>query len=174
MTPIDKKQILIKKLQDNFRHDVISTAVWKGEVTHLVEKNALKGICNFLKDDFDFRMNYLVDVVGVDFHPETPRFEVVYHLYSISKKHRLRLKVKAATGEDVPSVTGVWSGADWPEREAFDMFGIVFEGHPDLKRIYMPVEWEGHPLRKDYPLKGYKDRYNPYGEELEEEGIIKP
>jgi len=174
MTPVDKAHILVNKIKDNFRHDVISTVVFRGEVTHLVEKNALKSVCNFLKDDNDLKMNCLVDVAGVDYSPDAPRFEVVYHLYSISKKHRIRIKIKAGEGEGVPSVTGIWSGADWPEREAFDMFGIVFEGHPNLKRIYLPEEWEGHPLRKDYPLRGYKDRYNPYGVEKEEEGIIKP
>ena len=114
-------------------------------------------------------MNYLVDVIGVDHYPETPRFGVVYHIYSISRKLRLRLKVRLNDGETVPSGTSVWPGADWPEREAYDMFGIVFEAHPDLRRIYLAPDWEGYPLRKDYPLRGYKDRYNPFGVDKEED-----
>ncbi len=160
-----KEEILIKKVKDTFRHSVIETTVYKGEVTHLVDKAALRSLCTFLKTDPDIKMNYLVDILGVDYYERVPRFEVVYHFYSIARKHRLRLKVRAAEGETVPSVTSVWLGANWPEREVYDMFGIVFEGHPDLKRIYLPQEWEGFPLRKDYPLRGYKDRYNPYGED---------
>ncbi len=167
MTPADREEILVKKVKDAFRDAIIETAVYKGEVTHLVDKMALGSIGTFLKTDPGLRMNYLVDVLGVDYHTRVPRFEVVYHLYSIIKKHRLRLKIKAAEGETVPSVTSVWLGANWPEREVYDMFGIVFEGHPGLKRIYLPEDWEGFPLRKDYPLRGYKDRYNPYGEEKE-------
>jgi NADH-quinone oxidoreductase subunit C len=156
---------VVKKVKETFRDAVLRTTVFRGEATHLVEPRALMSICAFLKTDPDLRMNCLVDVVGVDYPAEAQRFEVVYHLYSIPKKHRLRIKVRLAEGEPIASVTSVWSAADWPEREAYDMFGIVFEGHPDLKRIYMPPDWEGFPLRKDYPLRGYKDRYNPYGEE---------
>ena len=110
-------------------------------------------------------MTYLSDVCGVDYYPKTPRFEVVYHMLSINKKLRLRLKVRLAEGEKVDSVTGVWRSANWYEREAFDMFGIEFEGHPDPRRIYLAEDWEGHPLRKDYPLRGFKDNLNPNGEE---------
>lgn len=166
---MEKEDILIKKLKDTFREDIIETTVFKGEVTHLVEKNAVRSICNFLKTDPELRMNFCSDVVGVDYHPREPRFEVVYHLYSVARKHRIRLKVRVAEGEAVPSVATVWKGADWPEREAYDMFGIVFEGHPDLRRIYMAEDWEGYPLRKDYPLRGYKDRYNPYGVDKDKE-----
>ncbi|MFQ5735595.1 MAG: NADH-quinone oxidoreductase subunit C [Thermodesulfobacteriota bacterium] len=160
---------LVNIVKDNFRDAVLDTIVFRDEVTHIVERGSLTAICNFLKTEPLLRMNYMVDVVGVDYYPETPRFEVVYHLYSTTHRHRLRLKVKLPEGESVPSVTSVWPGADWPEREAYDMFGIVFDGHPDLKRIYMAPDWEGHPLRKDYPLKGFKDRYNPYGAEKEED-----
>src|SRR3989337_1681828 len=167
MAPKDKEKTLVDKVKSTFRDDIIETKVFRGEVTHLVEKRALKSICNFLYSDPDLRMNYLVDVLGSDYPEETPRFEVVYHLYSIPNKLRIRLKVRLNEGETVPTVSDIWSGANWPERETFDMFGIVFEGHPGLKRIYLPHDWEGYPLRKDYPLRGYKDRYNPYGEEKE-------
>ena len=160
-----KEALLVQKLQNNFRESVLETNVFKGEVTHVVRKEALRAICNFLKSDPELRMNYLVDVLGVDYYPNVPRFEVVYHLYSVSRRHRVRLKVRVNEGEAVPTVADIWSAADWPEREAYDMFGIVFEGHPNLKRIYLSEDWEGHPMRKDYPLRGFKDRYNPYGEE---------
>ena len=163
------EDLLVKKVKDNFRHDIIETTVYKGEVTHLVDIKSLRAVCNFLKTDPDLRMNFLCDVLGVDYFRETPRFEVVYHFYSIQRKHRIRVKVRVAENEAVPSVTHLWPGADWPEREVYDMFGIVFEGHPNMKRIYLAHDWVGHPLRKDYPLRGYKDRYNPYGEEKPEE-----
>ncbi|MFZ3072139.1 MAG: NADH-quinone oxidoreductase subunit C, partial [Thermodesulfobacteriota bacterium] len=136
-----------------------------GEITLCVNKSGLLDICRFLKSESDLQINYVADICGVDYHPETPRFEVVYNLVSITRKIRLRLKVRLSDGETIDSVTSMWRGADWPEREAYDMYGIVFDGHPDLKRIYMPKDWEGFPLRKDYPLKGYKDQYNPFGEE---------
>lgn len=168
MTPVDKEELLINKIKATFRNEVLDTQVFRGEVTHVIEKKALRSICNFLKTDPDLRMNYIVDVLGVDYINEVPRFEVVYHLYSIPRKLRVRLKLRVAEGETVPSVTSIWPGADWPEREAFDMFGIVFEGHPNLKRIYLAEDWEGYPLRKDYPLRGYKDRYNPFGVDRED------
>lgn len=167
MKPETRDAILIDKVKAAFRDKIVSTTVFKGEVTHLVERNALRSVCTFLKTDPDLKMNYLVDVLGVDYMDETPRFEVVYHLYSIPKKHRIRIKVRLNEGESVASVTSIWAGADWPERESYDMFGIVFEGHPDLKRIYLAHDWEGYPMRKDYPLRGYKDRYNPYGADRE-------
>ena len=160
--------ILIDNLKKQFKDGIISTSLFKDEVTHLVTISALLSICKFLKTDPSMQMNYLVDVVGVDYTPATPRFEVVYHLYSIPQRLRIRLKIKVEEGESLPSVTGIWPAADFPEREAYDMYGIYFDDHPNLKRIYMPHDWEGFPLRKDYPLRGYKDQYNPFGEEKEE------
>ncbi|MBI5234693.1 MAG: NADH-quinone oxidoreductase subunit C [Deltaproteobacteria bacterium] len=165
----DKESVLIKKIKDTFGDDVIDTTVFRGEVTHLVKISSLTSILNFVKTDPSVRMNCLVDVVGVDYMGEAKRFEVVYHLYSIQKKHRLRIKVRVGEGETVPSVAYIWAGADWPEREIFDMYGIVFDGHPNLKRIYMAEDWEGHPLRKDYPLRGFKDQLNPFGVDKETE-----
>lgn len=158
---------ILKKVKDNFRHSVLEALLFRGEAAVLVDKNVLRAVCNYLKTDPDMKMNYFVDVLGVDYHPAAPRFEVVYHLYSIPKKHRIRVKVKLSEGESVPTVTDMWSAANWPEREAYDMFGIVFEGHPNMKRIYLADDWEGFPMRKDYPLRGYKDRYNPFGEDKE-------
>jgi NADH-quinone oxidoreductase subunit C len=162
---IGPDSILVKNIKEKFGQSILDTFIFRDEVTHLIRKESLLEVCQFLKDNLDLQFNFLSDIAGIDYFPQNPRFEVVYHLYSISKKHRVRLKIKTEDGETVPSVTTVWSGADWAEREAYDMFGIIFEGHPNLKRIYMPDAWEGFPLRKDYPLKGYKDRYNPFGEE---------
>ncbi|MBI5049053.1 MAG: NADH-quinone oxidoreductase subunit C [Deltaproteobacteria bacterium] len=162
---IGPDSILIKNIKEKFGQSILDTSIFRDEVTHLIRKESLLEVCKFLKDNSELQFNFLSDIAGIDYFPQNPRFEVVYHLYSISRKHRVRLKIKTEDGEAVPSVTTVWSGADWAEREAYDMFGIIFEGHPNLKRIYMPDAWDGFPLRKDYPLKGYKDRYNPFGEE---------
>ena len=102
------------------------------------------------------RFNVLLEVTAADYLPREPRFEVVYHLLSIPHRHRLRMKVRVASNEVdgvVPTVQSVWPGAGWPEREVWDMFGIVFAGHGDLRRLLMPEDWEGHPARKDYPVQ---------------------
>jgi NADH-quinone oxidoreductase subunit C len=98
--------------------------------------------------------DFCSDVTATDWPPRARRFDVIYCLYSVRLKHRLRLKVRAAEGEAVPTVSGVWPSANWLEREVFDLFGIRFQGHPDLRRILMPEDWQGHPQRKDYPLEG--------------------
>lgn len=156
---------LIKNIKERFNSSIIDTIIFRNEVTHVIKKDNLLQICKFLKDDPQMQFNFLVDVVGVDYFPQKPRFEIVYHLYSIPKKHRIRLKIKVDENETVPSLVSVWKAADWAEREVYDMFGLVFENHPSLKRIYLSQDWEGFPLRKDYPLRGYKDQYNPFGEE---------
>jgi NADH-quinone oxidoreductase subunit C len=112
-------------------------------------------VCRFLKGDLDLRYDLLMDMAGVDYLGREPRFEVVYHLYSVPHNCRLRLKVRVSESDPiVPSVTSVWSTANWHEREAFDMLGIRFTDHPDLRRIYMPDDYPGHPLRKDFPALG--------------------
>jgi NADH-quinone oxidoreductase subunit C len=106
-----------------------------------------------LRDTPSLGFNVLVEVTAADYLPRAPRFEIVYHLLSICHRARLRVKVRATDGEAVPTLQGVWRSAGWPEREVYDMFGIVFAGHTDLRRILMPEEWEGHPARKDYPVQ---------------------
>ncbi|MFN2453794.1 MAG: NADH-quinone oxidoreductase subunit C [Pyrinomonadaceae bacterium] len=129
-----------------------------GEVTVIVPRERIAQICSFLKSAPGLEFNFLADVCGVDRGvEEEPRFEVNYHLFSTTRYHRLRLKV--VLNEDdahVPTVTGVWRTANWHERETFDMFGIIFDGHPDLRRILLPDDWQGHALRKDFPLRGYE------------------
>ena len=134
--------------------EVTSTGHYADELTARVSKERIVEVCRFLRDDPDLAFDYLSDLSGVDYPKREKRFEVVYHLYSISKGHRLRLKVEVGEGEAVPTMTGIWRTADWHEREAYDLLGIPFEGHPDLRRILLPDDWEGHPLRKEYPLEG--------------------
>ncbi len=156
---------LVQKVKGRFGKSIIETLVFRGEITHVVKKDVIRDVCYFLKHDPDLRFNLLSDLLGVDCRPHLSCFEVVYHLYSVPNKNRLRLKIRVKENESVSSVTAVWRTADFAERETYDMYGIVFEGHPNLKRIYMPVDWEGYPLRKDYPMVGYKDEYNPFGVE---------
>lgn len=127
------------------------------EMTIYVDRASIREACALLRDDAECAFNFLSDVTCVDWYPSEPRFEVVYHLLSISKKERVRLKVRLDGGSPVvESLTSVWPGANYFEREVFDLFGIRFTGHPYLRRILMPEDWEGHPLRKDYPVEGYR------------------
>jgi NADH-quinone oxidoreductase subunit C len=121
--------------------------------TIYVPSDRLVETCRALRDNDALRYTTIIEVTAADYIPRTPRFEVVYHLLSISRRARLRIKVRVGDGSSVPTVQGVWKGAGWPEREVWDMFGIVFDGHPDLRRLLMPEDWEGHPARKDYPVQ---------------------
>lgn len=128
---------------------------FRGETSLTVDRGSIVALCEVLRDDDNLAFDFLADLCGVDRHPSAPRFEVVYHLYSVRHGHRLRLKVPLAEEDPViDSVTGVWETADWHERECFDLFGIRFRNHPDLRRILLPEDFEGHPLRKDFPLEG--------------------
>jgi NADH-quinone oxidoreductase subunit C len=129
----------------------------RDELTVWIDKGSLREACAILRHNPDCPFNYLSDLTCVDWYPSEPRFEVVYHLLSISKKERVRLKARLhGSSTAIESVTSVWPSANFYEREVFDLFGIRFTGHPDLKRIMMPDDWEGHPLRKDYPVEGYR------------------
>lgn len=127
-----------------------------GEVTIITPRESIYDACDFLKSELGFDM--LADLCGADRGPEEdPRFEVNYHLFSTKHHQRLRLKVLLSDDDaKVESVTPVWRTADWHEREVFDMFGVTFQGHPDLRRILLPSDFDGHALRKDYPLRGYE------------------
>jgi NADH-quinone oxidoreductase subunit C len=127
------------------------------EMTIYVGSESLREACALLRDDAECAFNYLSDITCVDWYPAEPRFEVVYHLLAIAKKERVRLKARLdGSSPSIESVTSVWPSANFYEREAFDLFGVRFSGHPNLKRIMMPDDWEGHPLRKDYPVEGYR------------------
>lgn len=127
----------------------------RGEWTLVLNPATIQRSCEVLRDKSGYRM--LSNATAVDWYPSEPRFEVVYHLLCHERKMRLRLKCKLGSDSpEIQSVTSVWSSADWYEREIFDLFGIRFTGHPDLRRILLPDGWEGHPLRKDYPVTGYR------------------
>jgi NADH-quinone oxidoreductase subunit C len=124
--------------------------------TIYVAREALVAVCRALRDQTVLRFQFLADITAVDWYPREPRFEVVYHLASLGPEGQKRLRLKArvpGTDPRLPSVGRVWPAAGWAEREVFDLFGIAFDGHPDLRRILMPEDWEGYPLRKDYPVQ---------------------
>ena len=151
------KSPVVHKLKEWDGQAVSEVLEFRGEITVVVPREHLKRIADYLATEPSLRFSFLSDITPVDRFPIEPRFEINYHLVSIDRRDRLRLKVKLAGNDPVlPSVTGVWPTANWHEREAYDLFGIRFEGHPDLRRILMPDDWEGHPLRKDYPTEGYR------------------
>jgi NADH-quinone oxidoreductase subunit C len=119
-----------------------------------VPRERIVEVATWLRDAPESRFDFCSDVTAVDWPPRPERFDLVYCLYSVPHRRRVRLKVRLKDGQTAPSVTGVWPAANWFEREVFDMFGIRFDGHPDLRRILMPDDWQGHPQRKDYPLEG--------------------
>lgn len=123
-------------------------------ILYLAKSKLIEALA-FLKAEAGFEYNFLADITATDEEID-PRFEVVYNLFSHSTKARIRVKTRVRDGESCPTAVGVWPGANWLEREVWDMFGIKFEGHPDLRRILMDERWQGHPLRKDYPIRGYQ------------------
>jgi len=141
---------------------ILETSQAFGESTSIADPERIVDLCRYLKDSEKFIR--LSGITAVDLHPAEPRFEVVYHLHSLERNQRIRLKCRlsgVASPEipEIDSVTSVWRSANWYEREVFDMFGIGFRNHPNLVRILMPTDWEGYPLRKDYPVHGYKYSY---------------
>ena len=145
---------LLERARALFADDLVSSHDHRGDDTIVVTREALTGVMKSLRDEPDLRFDQLTDLTAVDYlGRKTPRFEVVYHLYSYTHLHRLRVKVEVAEEDAaVDSMDGVWRAANWMEREAWDLYGIRFRGHPDLRRILMYEEFQGHPLRKDYPI----------------------
>ncbi len=138
-----------------FDSKILQENIFRGETTLLIERGSILGVCGFLRDEQELAFEFLADLCGMDMFPAAPRFQVVYHVYS--PRHGWRLRIKAQLPEDDPvidSVVQVWETADWHERECFDLFGIWFRNHPDQRRILLPDDFEGHPLRKDFPLGG--------------------
>ena len=146
--------IAVKKLQEKFPASVLEVKTFREEVNVTVQKKDIFEICKFLYSDPDLQYQMLIDLCGVDFFPGSPRFEVVYFLYSMKTQQRLRLKIKVGESESVSSVESIWKAANWLEREVYDLFGIPFDNHPDLRRILLWDGYEGHPLRKDFPVEG--------------------
>jgi NADH-quinone oxidoreductase subunit C len=145
-------------LRERFPDAVVSVAESQGEMTVIVRPDAIVEVCQALRDDAALQYNFLSTITAVDWLEREPRYDVVYHLMSLSTRTLVRLKIQVGDDElpqpEAPSVTSVWPAANWYEREVYDLFGIRFAGHPDLRRIEMPDDWAGHPLRKDYPLTG--------------------
>ncbi|MEO8591829.1 MAG: NADH-quinone oxidoreductase subunit C [Candidatus Solibacter sp.] len=154
MLPENLKEHSAALAVDAFDADAIKGGKFEyDELTLEIAPAKIASVCGFLK--YDQKFIRLSTVSAVDRYPAEPRFEVVYHLHSVERRERLRLKCRiAGTEPAIDSVTGVWRGANWYEREVFDLFGIQFRGHPDLRRILMPDDWDGYPLRKDYPITG--------------------
>lgn len=153
------------RLKGSFPDDVLDVTEFRDQVQVKVRKDRIVDICRFLHDEPDLSFDFPSSLCGVDHLGRNPRFEVVYNLYSTA--HRHRILVKAQVPEDdtnIDTVTSIWVGVGWHERETFDMFGISFNGHLDLRRVLMPEDWEGHPLRKDYPLKGPEKEWKGYEE----------
>lgn len=141
--------------------DVLSYDIARGELTLNVRREGIIHVLTFLRDDSNCQFRQLLDVAGVDYLDREERFDVVYHLLSLRQNHRVRVKLTAGENMPVPSVTPVFSSAGWWEREAWDLYGIFFADHPDLRRILTDYGFEGHPLRKDFPLTGYVElRYD--------------
>jgi len=153
-----QEDALVNALVDRFGGAIESGTVQHEQTILYVSAASIVEVCRYLRDEHGF--NRASSVTALDWYPQEPRFEVVYLLHAVKENQRLRLKVRVS-GENpaVESVTGVWAGANWYEREVFDLFGITFSNHPDLRRIMMPEDWEGHPLRKDFPVHGHKYDY---------------
>ncbi|NUP89889.1 MAG: NADH-quinone oxidoreductase subunit C [Candidatus Sumerlaeia bacterium] len=152
-TALPSVERLLPQVRELLGPKVLASHCHRGDETILVAPGEIVSVLAALRDDKGLDFDTLMDLCAVDHLPRRPRFEVVYHLVSLAKRQRLRVKVPVEEkSPSVPTVSGLWPGADWFEREAWDMYGIVFEGHPDLRRLLMYEQFEGHPLRRDYPV----------------------
>ena len=152
---MELQELIIQKLQKNFPGSFIGSNTYMGDLSVKVDKKDIVKICTFLKEDSELLFILCEDVTAIDWSRRKDRFTVVYHIFSF--KHNFRLRIKADVDESdcaIDTVSSVWKTANWEEREVYDMFGISFNNHPDLRRIYLPEEFEYHPLRKDFPLMG--------------------
>jgi len=141
-------------LQSRLPEATEQLSYWVGDWTVIVTPTSLLEVGRFLKESDEGSFDYCSDVTASDWPPREKRFDIIYCLYSTRRRHRVRIKVRAGEDEPVPSVAELWPAANWLERELWDMFGVTITGHPDLRRILMPENWQGHPQRKDYPLEG--------------------
>jgi len=149
---MEKKKIL-EKLREKFPKKIKETSAIYGDETVVIDRDSLIEILTFLKNK-PYEFNMLLDLTCVDYIGQDPRFEMVYHLFSLPKNNRLRIKTRLPERDlNIESLTSIWKNANWLEREVYDMFGVCFIGHPDLRRLFMYDGFEGYPLRKDYPLR---------------------
>jgi NADH-quinone oxidoreductase subunit C len=153
---VDPEQhIAVQRVRATLPQAVEGVSSHRDQVTLRVYKEYIVDVCRFLRDDPALSFELCLDVTAVDYPMRPRRFDVVYHLYSLSKGHLLRLKAAVGEAEEIESVTTVWKTTNWLERETYDMYGVRFANHPDLRRILLTDNFEGYPLRKDYPLAGY-------------------
>jgi NADH-quinone oxidoreductase subunit C len=148
-------QDIAQKMKQTLKNDFLGYKVVLDELIVMIESQSIAKVLTYLRDNEDFQFRQLIDICGVDYPERVKRFEVVYHLLSLKYNWRLRLKVSVEEGVFIPTICSVYSAANWFEREVFDMFGIQFEGHPDLRRLLTDYGFEGYPLRKDFPLTGH-------------------
>jgi NADH-quinone oxidoreductase subunit C len=154
-TPDLEQNPIIVKIRGWRPQAIVELSAFRGELTVVVNRENLRPLAEFLRSDAEFAFTYLSDVTGVDRFPIEPRFELNYHLLSLKRRETVRLRVRLPGDNPViETVVPVWPTANWHEREIFDLLGIRFEGHPDLRRMLLPDNWEGYPLRKDYPVEG--------------------
>jgi NADH-quinone oxidoreductase subunit C len=152
-------QTVVNRVEEKFGSSVLTVTEFRDEVTIRVKKSVWLELHQFLKQEPDADFNMCIDVTAADYPLREERFDVICHMLSLNKAHRLR--TKTATAERIDSLVPVWRTANWEERETYDLFGIIFEGHPDLRRIMLPDTWESFPLRKDYPVEGYESEGLP-------------
>lgn len=149
------KELIQQKLREKFPQYEFEFSEFRDELSIKLNKENILAVCKFLKEDSDFEFLLCEDITAVDWAKRKNRFTVVYHIFSFKNKFRLVLKADVDENDcNIDSVTSVWKTSNWQERECYDMYGIKFNNHPDLRRIYMPEEFEYHPLRKDFPLMG--------------------
>ena len=151
----DSLQVVVDRVKNRFGESVLSVVEFRDEVTVRVKKEDWYDLHHFLRDDGDTNFAMMIDETAADYPLRLERFDVITHLLSLDKRHRLRVKTAIGENDQIPSLYPLWKTANWLERETYDLFGIIFAGHPDLRRILMPDNWEGYPLRKDYPVEGY-------------------
>ena len=155
MTETGKLEALAEAIKTACPGVVLSTRLAVGELTIMVERARIVEVAQYLRDDPAWRFKILIDICGADYPDRAERFEVVYHFLSVHENLRVRLKLSTDAASTVPSVVSVFPAANWYEREAYDLYGILFEGHPDLRRLLTDYGFRGHPLRKDFPLTGF-------------------
>ncbi len=152
---METKELIIQKLKDNFPNAELNFTEFRGELNVKFDKKFINPVCKFLKEDSELQFLLCEDITAVDWATRKNRFTVVYHIFSL--QHNFRLVLKADVDEsdcNIDTVSSIWKTSDWQERECYDMYGIKFNNHPDMRRIYLPEEFEYHPLRKDFPLMG--------------------
>ncbi len=151
----EMEALAVRKLAAQFPGVIQEVIHFRGETTIRVPKESIIAVLTFLRDDPDLRYNMLTDLTATDWPEREQRFDMIYELNSLVYNQHIRVKAAVGEEEKIASTHALWKGAAWEERECYDMFGIIFDGHPDLKRVLLPQDWEGFPLRKDYPLEGY-------------------